>query len=278
MLYCKSLNHPIQPFTKKSITELKKHKDVIDEISQFPIRNGHIFTVDSTKSVDYDDAISIQGNVISVYISCVPILLDHLNLWDSFSKRISTIYLPDKKRSMLPNVLTDSVCSLKQKSYRICLVMDIEYRENKVYSSKFSLCKALISRNYAFEEDKLLQHNDYISMKQICNVKSSYDLISKLMIDYNNQSALLLKKHETGIYKNISYVYTQPQTLIEHIEKFKQSASHYELFNENAHYSQITSPIRRLVDLLNMYLICKYENLYTFTNKANDFYLSGFTN
>ena len=57
MLYCKSLNHPIQPFTKKSITELKKHKDVIDEISQFPIRNGHIFTVDSTKSVDYDDAI-----------------------------------------------------------------------------------------------------------------------------------------------------------------------------------------------------------------------------
>ena len=269
MLYCKSLNHPIQPFTKKAIEELKKHNDM----PEFPIRTGHIFTVDSTKSVDYDDAISIKGNIISVYISNVPIILDHLNLWESFSNRISTIYLPDKKRSMIPNVLTDCVCSLKHKTSRICLVMDIEYRDNEIYSSKFSICKALISRNYSFEEDKLTKHPDYIAMKTLCNVKSSYDLISKLMIDYNQQAAILLKKHSIGIYKDISYVYKQPHTLIDHIEKFKQSASRYELFNHQSHYSQITSPIRRLVDLLNMYLICKHEGLYTFTNKANEFYL-----
>ena len=137
----------------------------------------------------------------------MPIILDHLNLWESFSKRISTIYLPDKKRSMLPNVLTNKVSSLKQNTYRICLVMDIEYRDHKVYSSTFSICKALISRNYSFEEEKLLQHKDYIYMKQLCNVKSSYDLISKLMIDYNNQSAIVLKKHKMGIYKNISCFY-----------------------------------------------------------------------
>lgn len=269
MLYCKSLNHPIQPFTKKAIEELKKHNDT----PSFPVRTGHIFTVDSTKSVDYDDAISIRGNVISVYISNVPIILDHFNLWESFSNRISTIYLPDKKRSMIPNVLTECVCSLKQKTSRICLVMDIEYRDNNVYTSKISVCKAIISRNYAFEEDKLLQHKDYIAMKDICKVKSSYDLISKLMIDYNQQCAILLKKHETGIYKNISYVYKQPHSIIDHIEKFKQSASRYELFHKEAHYSQITSPIRRLVDLLNMYLICKHEHLYTFTEKAEMFYM-----
>ena len=272
MLFCKSLNHPIQPFTKKTIEQLKKHNDDVI-ITQFPIRKGHIFTIDSTKSVDYDDAISIQGNVISVYISNVPIILDHLNLWESFSKRISTIYLPDKKRSMLPNVLTDKVCSLKEKTYRICLVMDIEYRDNKVYSSQFSICKALISRNYSFEEDKLINHKDYIYMKQICNVKSSYDLISKIMIDYNQQSAILLKKHKIGIYKNISYVYKQPHTIIEYIEKFKQTSSRYELFNESSHYCQITSPIRRLVDLLNMYLICKNENLYSFKVNADLFYI-----
>lgn len=269
MLYCKSLNHPIQSFTKKAIEELKNHNDM----PSFPVRTGHIFTIDSTKSVDYDDAISIRGNIISVYISNVPIILDHLNLWESFSNRISTIYLPDKKRSMIPNVLTDCVCSLKQKTSRICLVMDIEYRDNKVYSSNISICKALISRNYAFEEDKLLQHKDYIAMKDICKVKSSYDLISKLMIDYNQQCAILLKKHETGIYKNISYIYKQPHTIMDHIEKFKQSASRYELFHKEAHYSQITSPIRRLVDLLNMYLICKHEQLYTFTDKAETFYM-----
>jgi len=272
MLFCKSLNHPIQPFTKKTIEQLKKHNDDVT-ITQFPIRKGHIFTIDSTKSVDYDDAISIQGNVISVYISNVPIILDHLNLWESFSKRISTIYLPDKKRSMLPNVLTNKVSSLKQNTYRICLVMDIEYRDHKVYSSTFSICKALISRNYSFEEEKLLQHKDYIYMKQLCNVKSSYDLISKLMIDYNNQSAIVLKKHKMGIYKNISCVYKQPHSILDHIDKFKQTSSRYELYNEDSYYCQTTSPIRRLVDLLNMYLICKNENLYSFTDNAHLFYL-----
>ena len=266
MLYCKSLNHPIQPFTKKVIERLKDHT-----MPQFPIREGHIFTVDSTKSVDYDDAISIHANVISVYISNVPIVLDHLNLWESFSNRISTIYLPDKKRSMLPNVLSDRLCSLKEKTRRVCLVMDIEYRDHKVYSSKLSICNARIARNYSFEDEKLLQHKDYLSMKQICNVKTSYDLISKLMIDYNQQCALVLKKQKTGIYKNISYVYKQPHTIADHIEKFKHSASRYELFHEDAHYSQITSPIRRLVDLLNMYLICK--PMYAFTDKAETFYM-----
>ena len=121
MLYCKSLNQPIQKFTKKSIDVLNKHKDIINEITNkynLPYRTGHIFTIDSIKSLDYDDAISINDNIISVYISHVPIILDYLNLWDSFSRRVSSIYLPDKKRSMLPNVLSERICSLKEKEQR----------------------------------------------------------------------------------------------------------------------------------------------------------------
>lgn len=270
MLYCKSLNQPIQPFTKKAIEQMNKHN--LDELTDFPIRTGHIFTIDSSKSVNYDDAISIQNNTISIYISNVPIILDHFDLWDSFSKRISTIYLPDKKRSMLPNVLSDSVCSLKEKTQRICLVMDIDYVDHKVHRSTISICKATISRNYSFEDSKLIHHKDYNAMKRVCNVNNSHELVSKLMIDYNEQCANILKKHKTGIYKHISYV--QPNTIVENIELFKKSASNYELFNEqqDVHYSQTTSPIRRLVDLLNMYLICKHEHLHIFKDKATDFY------
>ena len=32
---------------------------------------------------------------------------DHLNIWESFSRRVSTIYLPDRKRPMLPTILSD---------------------------------------------------------------------------------------------------------------------------------------------------------------------------
>ena len=93
------------------------------------------------------------------------------------------------------------------------------------------------------------------------------------MIDYNNQSAIVLKKHKMGIYKNISCVYKQPHSILDHIDKFKQTSSRYELYNEASYYCQTTSPIRRLVDLLNMYLICKNENLYSFTDNAHLFYL-----
>lgn len=268
MLYCKSLNHPIQPFTKSTISQMKKQPH--NELDSLPIRNGHIFTIDSPKSINYDDAISIHNNIISIYISNVPIILDHYDLWDSFSNRISTIYLPDKKRSMLPNVLTERVCSLNEKTNRVCLVMDIEYIDHQIKRSSLSICNARISRNYYFEQDKLLEHKDYKHMKHICQVNNSYDLISKLMIDYNEQCAILLKKHQIGIYKQVSYV--SPHSIVDRIKTFQLSSSNYQLFDEHVHYAQTTSPIRRLVDLLNMYLICDKEGLYSFSTKAEDFY------
>jgi exoribonuclease R len=44
------------------------------------------------------------------------------------------------------------------------------------------------------------------------------------------------------------------------------------LYNEDVNYLHITSPIRRLVDILNLYQITKRENLFTFTDSADEFY------
>jgi exoribonuclease R len=49
---------------------------------------------------------------ISIYISNVPLWMEELDLWNSFSERISTIYLPDRKRPMMPLALSNCVCSL----------------------------------------------------------------------------------------------------------------------------------------------------------------------
>jgi len=96
MLYCKSLKSSNTNLFTKKVLFLKMKKQPHNELDSLPIRNGHIFTIDSPKSINYDDAISIHNNIISIYISNVPIILDHYDLWDSFSNRISTIYLPDK--------------------------------------------------------------------------------------------------------------------------------------------------------------------------------------
>ena len=290
MLYCKSLNQPIQKFTKKTIEEIKKHENIIQEITalhNIPYRNGHIFTVDSTKSVDYDDAISVHNNVISVYISHVPIILDYLNLWNSFSRRVSTIYLPDKKRSMLPNVLSDCICSLKEKENRICLVLDIFYDDNcNIIENKFSICNAKISRNYSYEQPKLLNHPDFLKIKHILKVDNSYQMVSKLMIYYNKECALKMSHCKKGIFKTLQSNLYFPKNHIDYIELFKINASKYDNYENQNYYShnnkdyqcylQITSPIRRLVDLLNIYIFTNEFNINKYKEDAFVFYYKWF--
>lgn len=260
LLYCKSLNHSIQPFTKEVDTQLKKHVSVIEDIAKhygLVERTGHIFTLDSCHTIDYDDALSVCQNVVSIYITNVPIVLDYLGL--SVSKRVSSIYLPDKKISMLPSGL-NALCSLNERTHRICLVMDITYVDGVATLPRVSVCKAMISRNYSYESDKI--HPDIERVCALCKVSRS-DLIAKIMVDFNAHATTLLKSYEVGIYKEI-LPYKSPQTIVEHIETFKHRAMPYVSYVANVHYGTFTSPIRRLVDLYNMYDLCKAAKLCAF--------------
>ena len=112
-LYCKSLNASIQDFTKKAKSALRKRSE--DELTQdilstpsFNIedrRDWDIITIDPLTSRDFDDGFgfkkleTIDGkerSLLSIYISNVSVWMEYLNLWTSFTERISTIYLPDK--------------------------------------------------------------------------------------------------------------------------------------------------------------------------------------
>jgi exoribonuclease R len=175
-LFCKSLNVSIQKF-QKATTEAIKNKsqdDFIDIIKQkYPLIEDRcdshsVFSIDPYNSVDFDDAFSIKedlvtGNTkISIYISNVSIWLEILNLWDSFSLRISTIYLPDKKRPMLPTILSDCLCSLQANVTRVAFVLDIYVNDGTICDVNFSNCFVKLKRNFVYEEDDLLIDKDYL--------------------------------------------------------------------------------------------------------------------
>ena len=97
------------------------------------------------------------------------------------------------------------------------------------------------------------------------------------MITYNEYCGQILYNHKVGIYKTNNKSYQTPSTVSEHINKFKMTSSHYMPYkNDDVSYIQITSPIRRLVDLLNMQLLCKYELNIIFSEEANIFYSKWF--
>ena len=317
-LYCKSLNASMQKLndaTKMLVksdheafihTIFSKHPLIEDRTSPL----NHVFSIDPLGSSDFDDAFSIKlldDNTVqlSIYIANVTIIMDALNLWPSVSKRIATIYLPDKKRPMLPTILSDCLCSLQKGSCRFALSLDlILEKDGTIISTKYSNCLIRVNKNYVYEEPDLLKNASYILLldtarllskkyKYINHVAGSHDVVAYLMILMNYFSAKKLLKEKVGIFR--STVVNPLQTVLpndvpEDVGKFikiwNSSFGQYIVVNDDlslintAHslldmdaYIHITSPIRRLVDLLN---IVKFQEVFqlsiTLSQSASEFY------
>lgn len=314
-LYCKSLNSSIQKFNKDTTNALKlaSHDAFIETIcdkytciedrTKWPV-----FTIDPPHSLDFDDGFSIKElengqHQLSIYISNVTIWMDVLNLWDSFSRRISTIYLPDRKRPMLPTILSDCLCSLQSNNLRIAFVMDLFIDANdEIVDIKYSNSKIKVYKNYSYEEPALLSNPNYMLLmnvtktlckkyKYINSVRNSHDLVSYLMILMNFHSAKSLLSHKNGIFRStimkrdISIPDHLPEEVCKFIKIWNSSAGQYIDVNalnvgqtiNHDHldmdaYVHITSPIRRLVDLLNIIKFQQNTGMITLSESSALFY------
>jgi exoribonuclease R len=309
-LQSKKLNASIQKFQKATNLFIKNNSvdGIIDNMKQkytsFENREDiHIFSIDPPKSVDFDDAFSVRELVdgttqISVYISNVTVWLDMLDLWDSVSRRVSTIYLPDTKRPMLPSILSDCLCSLQAGVTRVALFMDIIVDGDTITDIKFGNCFVKLIKNYCYEETSLLNDSKYMKImettKQLatknkyCDIKDSHDVVCYLMILMNYHCAKKMIPHKTGIFrtaileKEPEIPQTVPEDVSKHIKLFNSAKGQYingnnivntrhEILDIEA-YIHITSPIRRLVDLLNMIQFQQITDILHFEDKVYDFY------
>ena len=316
-LYCKSLNASIQKFQRDTTKAIEKveHDEFIQNIkTKYPsihdrtnIKEWNVFTIDPQNSLDFDDGFSIierENGIhqLSIYISNVTVWMDTLNLWNSFSRRISTIYLPDKKRPMLPTILSDCLCSLQEKVTRIAFVMDIFIQDNEIINIQFQNCLIKVSKNYVYEEPELLKNPHYIKLfditkklskkfKYIHNIKTSHDIVCYLMILMNYQCAKKLIHYKSGIFRStiMKRDFFVPETVPEDVSKFikiwnsacgqyidgseiqNDTDIKHELLDIEA-YVHITSPIRRLVDLLNMIKFQQVSGIISLSNDCSEFY------
>ena len=319
-LYCKSLNTSIQKFNKSTSKAIKANAELHDSFitsvcKQHPQIEDRTewktFTVDPATSLDFDDGFSIRKlennqTLLSIYIANVTIWMDSLNLWSSFSQRISTIYLPDRKRPMLPTILSDCLCSLQQNSRRFSFVIDILLdKDINIISVKYSNCLIKVFKNFAYEERLLLEDTDYNFLlettrlmsrkyKYINNVRNSHDVVCYLMIFMNYHSAQELLKSNNGIFRStiIKKQMSLPSELPDDVNQFikiwnsacgqyvdlniipdedKVKLTKHELLEMDA-YVHITSPIRRLVDLLNIIKFQQNHGLISLSDDANEFY------
>ena len=309
-LYCKSLNASIQKFTQDTTRALKKYneEEIVNNILiEYPnienrIETDRVFTIDPPGSTDYDDGFSIKNvndtSVVSIYIANVSLWLESLDLWNSFSNRIATIYLPDRRRPMLPTRLSDFLCSLQENQMRFALVCEVTIKDNKIIGTRFVNSLIKVYKNYHYEEELLKKDENYKNLlktirpisKKIkyasITVNNSNEVVSYLMIMMNYYSAKKMIESKNGIYRSaflknsIEVKKDVPDDVLKQIMLWNSASGHYQLYGDNLNhelmnlesYIHITSPIRRLVDLLNLITLQKNLGLIEFKHSCDMFH------
>jgi hypothetical protein len=234
--------------------------------NKFPQNSEYIISIDNPNSEYFDDALSINDDILTVYISNVCTWLEELSLWEYMNDELKTIYLPNHRELMLSKSLTE-LCSLhkNKKSLAIC----IHINNNLEYSITFETIQ--VNNNFFFGESNLHSNEQYIKMVDFTNrfttIYNSEQLVSYWMVFVNTKIGELLSKSNKGIFKKNIQKYDENELIKMLLDK--SFPKDYYLLEGD--YCQITSPIRRKADILNILLImCQND----FTMPLGEHYLN----
>ena len=202
-----------------------------------------------------------------------------MNFWNYLSEQVSTIYLPSGNRPMLPSMLSDSLFSLTENKTRFALQLSLLIENGEVTRLYIFDSAIKLYKNYVYDSIELLEDENYQKLLDtVCNMNTvnpylddilvSHDVVAYLMITMNYLSALELNRNNIGLFRNVEESEKSieipselPVKVRKFIKNFKSSGGKYSR-EMRGHvsmtldaYTHITSPIRRLVDLLNIMIL-----------------------
>jgi ribonuclease R len=213
-------------FPTRVLTEAERINDTVDKSElkgRRDLRDKKIFTIDGAESKDFDDAVSIEkltnGNyLLGVHIADVSHYVKEDSQLDKEGlKRGNSIYLPNMVIPMLPEKLSNGICSLNENVDRLTLSVDIEIDENgvivknEIYESVIKSCHRLIYDDVS----DILENKDKFQMKRYKDILAEFILMDELArllnknrkergsIDFDLDEAVI-KLDENGIPVDIA--------------------------------------------------------------------------
>jgi exoribonuclease II len=115
-----------------------------------------LLTIDGPMTRDYDDALSVRtldhGTEVGIHIAdAAEFVACHDPLDEEALERATSLYLPDSKIPMLPPLLSEGVCSLKQGENRLALSLLIRFdQEDRLLDYRFTLSRVRVHRQLTY--------------------------------------------------------------------------------------------------------------------------------
>ena len=150
-------------FENKTLEELKYIKNEItknDIENREDYRNKNTVTIDPNDAKDFDDAISLEklkNNNFEVGIHIADVthyVKPKTHIDKEAKKRGNSTYLVDRVIPMLPEKLSNQICSLRPNEDKLCFSCIVELDKNgKIIKSNFK--KTVINSDYRFSYDEV---------------------------------------------------------------------------------------------------------------------------
>ena len=158
-----------------------------------------------------------------------------------------------------------------------------------IIKQELDVCQVYISKNFNYQDEQSYMNNKYYKkISEIINARNSKDVITTLMLHFNYYIAKQMRQHNKGIYKSLSQAKrlrkntNVPKDVMDKINIIRNQSSSYCLYNEQEYHSvmhqnidiylQATSPIRRLVDILNNICIIECFTSIQLNDQTKRFY------
>jgi len=163
------------------------------------ITNKTIITIDPPDAKDFDDAISLEKNsegnwVLGVHIADVSCFMPDDSPLDRQAKmRGNSVYLPGKTIPMLPEVLSNGICSLQPGQKRFCKSVYLTYdQQGNVLSRRFANSIIDSAQRLTYQQaDRVLKGHTKDIKPEVIELLKSMETLSRIIEKRRTKNGML---------------------------------------------------------------------------------------
>jgi ribonuclease R len=173
-----------EEFRKEPFVEIDANSYDLSGKNRVDLRHLPFCTIDPSSAKDHDDAIYFDSKTSTLYVAIADVsyfVQENSVLDKDAYKKATSVYLPHKVLPMLPPILSEQLCSLKQDQERLAFVFKLTLdAANEFEVKEAKLFEAIIKshQNFSYGRiDRVLQghYDQYNSMQ-----KEIFDSLVKL--------------------------------------------------------------------------------------------------